>query len=104
VEEMKISYPSMFELMEDLKGMGESNASWNRKVHLNRDNLFTAAAIYKGRQTSMELNCDCEVFLFILRFMLCVEMYGNEDGSIPATFQILYMIAWKPDPSQVQFS
>ena len=28
-------------------------------------------------------------------------MYGNEDGTVPATFQILNMIAWKPDPSQV---
>ena len=45
---MRINYPSMFELMEDLKGMGENNASWNRKLHLSRDNLFAAAAIYKG--------------------------------------------------------
>lgn len=30
-------------------------------------------------------------------------MYGNEDGSIPATYQILYFIAWKPDASQVFF-
>ena len=29
-------------------------------------------------------------------------MYGNEDGSIPATFQILYMIGWKPSKSQVR--
>ncbi len=29
-------------------------------------------------------------------------MYGNEDGSIPANFQIIYMIAWKPDPTQVR--
>jgi len=28
-------------------------------------------------------------------------MYGNEDGTVPATFQILYFIAWKPDISQV---
>jgi NADH dehydrogenase [ubiquinone] 1 alpha subcomplex assembly factor 5 len=28
------------------------------------------------------------------------EMYGNQDGTIPATFQIIYMIGWKPDPSQ----
>ena len=28
-------------------------------------------------------------------------MYGNEDGTIPATYQILYFIAWKPDESQV---
>ena len=28
-------------------------------------------------------------------------MYGNEDGSIPATFEILNMIGWKPHSSQV---
>lgn len=28
-------------------------------------------------------------------------MYGNEDGSVPATFEILYMIGWKPHESQV---
>ena len=28
-------------------------------------------------------------------------MYGNEDGSIPATYQILYMIGWKPSDNQV---
>ena len=22
-------------------------------------------------------------------------MYGNKDGSIPATFQVIYMIGWK---------
>lgn len=29
-----------------------------------------------------------------------IEIYGNKDGTIPATFQILYMIGWRPDPSQ----
>ena len=28
------------------------------------------------------------------------EMYGNEDGSIPATFQVIYMIGWRPDETQ----
>lgn len=28
-------------------------------------------------------------------------MYGNEDGTVPATYQILYFMAWKPDKSQV---
>jgi len=74
-QEIKVGYPSIFELMEDLKGMGENNASWRRKVRINKDTLFAAGAIYK-------------------------QMYGNEDGTIPATFQIIYMIAWKPDPSQ----
>lgn len=30
------------------------------------------------------------------------EMYGNEDGSVPATFEILHMIGWKPHESQVR--
>ena len=29
-------------------------------------------------------------------------MYGNQDGSIPATYRVLYFIGWKPDPSQVR--
>ena len=28
-------------------------------------------------------------------------MYGLEDGGIPATFFVLYMIGWKPHESQV---
>jgi len=74
-DEIVIDYPSIFELMEDLKAMGENNATWTRKSILHRDTLFAAASIYK-------------------------EIYGNEDGSIPATFQILYMIGWKPSKTQ----
>ena len=50
----------------------------NRKLHLGRDTALAAAAIYE-------------------------QLYGKEkDGrlSIPATFQIIYMLGWKPDPSQ----
>lgn len=32
--------------------------------------------------------------------MLLLELYGNEDGTVPATFQIIYLIGWKSDPSQ----
>ena len=31
------------------------------------------------------------------------ERFGNEDG-IPATYQVIYFIGWKPDPSQVNDS
>ena len=34
--------------------------------------------------------------------VVCVEKYGNEDG-VPAVFQILYFIGWKPDKSQVTY-
>ncbi|CAG5103327.1 Similar to ndufaf5: Arginine-hydroxylase NDUFAF5 [Cotesia congregata] len=78
-DEMVIGFPSMFELMTDLKGMGESNAGRNRTLHLKRDTMLAAAAIYE-------------------------ELYGKtkEDGSkyVPATFQIIYVLGWKPDPSQ----
>ncbi|XP_033110885.1 arginine-hydroxylase NDUFAF5, mitochondrial-like [Anneissia japonica] len=77
VDEIKVNYPSMFEVMSDLKGMAESNASWSRKLILHRDTLAAASAIYK-------------------------EMYGNDDGTVPATFELYFMIGWKPDQSQAK--
>ncbi|XP_042231358.1 arginine-hydroxylase NDUFAF5, mitochondrial-like isoform X3 [Homarus americanus] len=74
-DEITVGYPSLFELMWDLQGMAENNAGVSRKPHLHRDTLLAASAIYQ-------------------------EMYGKEEG-IPATFQIIYMIGWKPDPKQV---
>ncbi|CAF0721073.1 unnamed protein product [Brachionus calyciflorus] len=76
-DEIQISYPSIFELMYDLKGMGESNSLLKRQHNLSPDLLIAAQSIYK-------------------------EMYGNEDGSLPATYQILYFIAWKPHESQAK--
>uniref|UniRef100_A0ABI7XGP6 NADH:ubiquinone oxidoreductase complex assembly factor 5 n=1 Tax=Felis catus TaxID=9685 RepID=A0ABI7XGP6_FELCA len=76
-DEIQVNYPGMFELMEDLQGMGESNCAWNRKALLHRDTMLAAAAVYG-------------------------EMYGNEDGSVPATYQIYYMIGWKYHDSQAQ--
>uniref|UniRef100_A0A023F7U5 Arginine-hydroxylase NDUFAF5, mitochondrial n=1 Tax=Triatoma infestans TaxID=30076 RepID=A0A023F7U5_TRIIF len=73
-DEIIVKYPSMFELMWDLKGMAENNCTWARSHHLRKEVMIAASAIYK-------------------------EMYGT-DEHIPATFQILYFVAWKPDPSQ----
>ncbi|KAG2467176.1 NDUF5 hydroxylase, partial [Polypterus senegalus] len=102
IDEIEVHYPDMFQVIKDLQGrfcwfaivhaaycthsvhsafsflgMGESNCAWNRKPMLHRDTMLAAAAIYKA-------------------------MYGNEDGSVPATFQILYMIGWKHHDSQVK--
>nr|XP_045364597.1 arginine-hydroxylase NDUFAF5, mitochondrial isoform X2 [Camelus bactrianus] len=76
-DEIQVNYPGMFELMEDLQGMGESNCAWNRKALLHRDTMLAAAAVYG-------------------------EMYRNEDGSVPATYQIYYMIGWKYHDSQAR--
>ncbi|XP_041418559.1 arginine-hydroxylase NDUFAF5, mitochondrial isoform X2 [Xenopus laevis] len=76
-EEIQIHYPGMFEVMKDLQGMGESNCAWNRRSLLHRDSMIAAAAIYQ-------------------------DMYGEEDGTVPATFQVYYMIGWKPHESQAK--
>lgn len=78
--------------------MGESNASWTRKPHLHRDTILAAGCIYKRNKSMFFLvKGRCFIYVFFL------DMYGNEDGTVPATFQIIYMIGWKPDPSQVKY-
>jgi NADH dehydrogenase [ubiquinone] 1 alpha subcomplex assembly factor 5 len=47
-DELQIAYPSMWELMDDLRDMGESNAVVSRRHVIHRDTLAAAAAIYKG--------------------------------------------------------
>ncbi|KAG7097387.1 hypothetical protein E1B28_004737 [Marasmius oreades] len=69
VDEVKVNYPSMWELVDDLKSMGESNAIVGRRHFIHRDTLAAASAIYK-------------------------ELHGNEDGTIPATFQIIFMASF----------
>lgn len=73
-EQITVRYPSLFELIGDLRAMGESNALVHRAPVLNRDVLLAAAAIYR-------------------------TVYGNGDGAegIPATFEVIHMIGWKSD-------
>ena len=73
LDEITIKYPSMFELIEDLRGMGESNALVDRRF-TNKEYLMSCASAYD-------------------------QIYGK-DGQIPALFQIVYVIGWKPDSSQ----
>ena len=75
VDSVQIGYPDLFSLLEHLQKMGESNASLNRQLGVGKDTFLAAAAMYK-------------------------ELYGLEDGSVPATFQVIYMIGWKHDESQ----
>jgi NADH dehydrogenase [ubiquinone] 1 alpha subcomplex assembly factor 5 len=71
-----VTYPNMLALMHDLRGMGETNAlTARRRTPLRRRTLARAAALY-------------------------AERYGLRDGRIPATFEILWLTGWAPDPSQ----
>ena len=77
IDDLVINYPSMFELIEDLKFMGESNAINGRRAHISRDTLIAAAEIYRS-------------------------LHGNEDGTIPATYQIINVIGWKKSDDQLK--
>ena len=48
IEDLTINYPSMWELISDLRDMGESNAIAGRRAWVNRDVLLAAESIYRG--------------------------------------------------------
>ena len=69
-ETIKVSYPEPFKLMADLRGMGESNAVIEaRKGLTSRAMMIEAARCY-------------------------VEDFSDDDGRIPATFQVITLTAW----------
>ncbi|WFD44336.1 hypothetical protein MPSI1_003003 [Malassezia psittaci] len=75
LDELTVHFPSMLELLQDLQNMGESNAVINRQTYLRRDTLIAADAIYKA-------------------------LHGTDEGHYPATFAPIFMIGWKPSPTQ----
>ncbi|KAI9717794.1 MAG: hypothetical protein M1812_004523 [Candelaria pacifica] len=76
VDDIIVDYPSSFALMTDLQDMGESNAVLGREMGgIGRDVLMAAEGIYR-------------------------ELHGNQDGSLPATFRMIYMIGWKEGEGQ----
>lgn len=76
LDEIAIRYPSMFELLQDLQDMGESNAAVHRAPFLHRDTLIAAAATYRA-------------------------MHGDADG-VPATFAQIYMVRDEPHPDRLE--
>ncbi|KAG5717735.1 hypothetical protein E4T56_gene940, partial [Termitomyces sp. T112] len=47
IDEVKVAYPTMWELLEDLSDMGEGNAVIGRRNMIKRDTIAAASAIYK---------------------------------------------------------
>ena len=71
-----VTYPDAFALMRELRGMGEANAlRERRKTFTRRATMMAAAEVY-------------------------TERFGDAEGRIPATFQVLWLTAWAPDASQ----
>jgi NADH dehydrogenase [ubiquinone] 1 alpha subcomplex assembly factor 5 len=74
-ETITVAYPDLLALLRDLRGMGETNALALRRAFLRRTTLARAALIYG-------------------------ERFAEPDGTIPATFEVLYLCGWAPHPSQ----
>jgi NADH dehydrogenase [ubiquinone] 1 alpha subcomplex assembly factor 5 len=78
VETVTVTYGHPLELMAELRAMGEANALVERQRRpLRRATIARACELY-------------------------VELFGNAQGRVPATFQLLMLSGWKPDPSQPQ--
>ena len=75
---LSVRYESPLRLMQDLRGMAETNILHERlKGGLRRDVLMRA----------------CEVY---------AEQFSDEEGYVTATFEMIYLTAWRPAPSQPQ--
>ena len=75
-DRLTVNYPHMFKLMRDLRGMGEQNALLARlKIPTRRQVFMRAAEIYQQR-------------------------FGQADGQIPASFEIVTVTGWAPHDSQ----
>jgi len=75
-ETITVSYADPFRLMADLRGMGETNAVIERRRDgLRRATLMAAAERYRAD-------------------------FGDADGRVPATFQVVYLTGWAPHRTQ----
>ena len=75
-DRLTVTYPNMFRLMADLRGMGEQNAMLGRLRQPTRRAVFMRAAeIYQTK-------------------------FGRDDGTIPASFEIITLTGWAPHESQ----
>lgn len=77
-ETVTVTYPDPLAAMREIKAMGASNMLVaRRRTPVTRRLLLRAAEIY-------------------------AERFAGQGGRVPATFEILTLTAWAPDPSQPQ--
>ncbi|WP_435260116.1 SAM-dependent methyltransferase [Thioclava sp. FR2] len=73
-----VRYRDAFHLMHDIRAMGEGNALADRLRRPTRRDVFVEAA------------------------KLYNDQFADSEGRIPATFEIICLTGWAPDPSQQQ--
>lgn len=78
IDRITVRYASPFGLMHDLRRMGATNALTERRRRpLRRATLMRMAEIYAAR-------------------------FSDDDGRVRASFEIVWLSGWAPDPSQQQ--
>lgn len=75
VDRLTVRYPDLFALIRDLRAMGETNVLTGDLRPLTRGIVARAAQLY-------------------------AERFGEPDGRIPATFEIIHLAGWAPHESQ----
>ena len=73
-EIITITYPDAWTLWHHLRAAGDSQATAQRSA-VSQSSLLAAASAYR-------------------------ECYGDADGNIQASFQVIYFIGWSPHESQ----
>ena len=100
VDTITVAYPNMFVLMEHLQGMGESNASVNRRIPgMSLDAFLGAAAIYQDMFKHEEEEEEEEEEGMDERG----QRQGQKDDqeqAIVSSCQVIYAIGWKKHESQ----
>ncbi len=75
---LNVSYQTAFHLMHDLRAMGEVNALEGRLRHPTRPSVLRRAAeIYQS-------------------------LHADDENRVAATFELIFLTGWAPDPSQPQ--
>ncbi|MDQ2090394.1 SAM-dependent methyltransferase [Marimonas arenosa] len=72
------SYETPLHLMRELRAMGEQNALVNRLKHFTRLSVIRRAS------------------------ELYASAYAEPDGRVRATFELIFLMGWAPDPNQPQ--
>lgn len=75
VDRLTVRYPDLHALVRDLRAMGETNVLGGPLRPLTRSIVARAAQLY-------------------------AERFGEPDGRIPATFEIVHLAGWAPHESQ----
>lgn len=73
---LTVTYDHVFKLMEDLRGMGESNSLDQRsKTPVGKEFFMRVAQVYKDK-------------------------FSESDGRIVASFEVIFLLGWAPHDSQ----